>query len=245
VPRFVRIAGCAAICYLGAMVIHLDAHRANIVGTGVFSPLQELTGLAALAVTVAGPLVIRARWPQAGREASWSVSACAAATALVLVPLQLIPVAFIALTLAATSRRSPVRPATLVVGLAGGLVNSLIIYGLPALLNRPWAIIWLVLAAALVCAVLAGAGAAWLVRDDGTAEELWAVRIRQGMFAGITAGTVGGVVPALFILFFAVMMVLGPLAGVLGGRLGGALAAGQLSKRRPDRSVSVGLFVSD
>jgi hypothetical protein len=244
--RFARIAGCATICGLGAILVHLDAHGQNAIGSGGFNPVQEFTGLAALAATVVAPVIVKARWPQAGPEVPWTVAACGAATAMVLVPLQLIAVAYLALILAATSRRSPVRPATLVVGLAGGLISSLIIYALPDLFDGDgWWLVWLVLLAALICTVLAGAGAAWLVRDTGTADELWSARVRQGMFAGITAGAVGGLVPTLFLLIFAVVMVLGPLAGVLGGRFGGALAAGRLRKQRPDRSISVGLFVSD
>lgn len=245
-PRFVRIAGCTAICTLGAMVVHLDAHaKSNGVGNGRFNPVQEIAGLAALAVAVAAPFVIKARWPQAGREVSWSIVACAIAAAIMVVPLQLMPVAYLALIFAATSRRSPVRSGTLVAGLAGGLLNGLIAASMPALLEGPWTLIALVLSVAAVCTILAGAAAAWLVRDPGTADELWAARVRQGMFAGIMAGAVGGLVPTLFLLVFAVMMVLGPLTGALGGRFGGALAAGRLSKHRPDRSVSAGLFVSN
>jgi hypothetical protein len=244
--RFVRIAGCAAICVLGLLLVHNDAQAKGGLGNGRFNPVEEFCGLAVLAAAAIAPFVIRARWPQAGREAYWCVEACAAVTALVLIPLQTIAVGTLALVLAATSRRSPVRPTTLVAGIVGGLPNCLIIYGLFKLAPGPWPFLWLLFLGSLFCTVLAGAGAAWLVRDTGTGEDLRSLRVRQGTYAGITAGIVGGLVPALFIVLFFFMVLIGPLAGVLGGRIGAALAADHRPKRLgSDRSIAVGLFISD
>jgi hypothetical protein len=245
--RFVRIAGCGAICYFGWALVHIDVHaKGGPIGNGGgFNPVEEFSGLAALAVVAAAPFVIRARWPQAGREVYWCVMACAAVTALVLIPLQAIAVGLLALILAATSRRSPVRPSTLLAGIIGGLPNCLIIYVLFQLAPGPWPFLLLLFLGSLLCTMIAGAGAAWLIRDTGQGEDLRSTRVRQGTYAGITAGITGGLVPSLVILIFFFMIVIGPLAGVLGGRVGAALAADHLPNRRPGRSISVGLFVSD
>ena len=245
--RFVRITGCAAVCGIGLVLLHLDAHaKVNVIGTGGFSPVQEFAGLAALAAAVATPFIVSARWRQAEREKTWGVVACAATTALVLVPLQATSVAYVALIMAATSRRSPVRPIALIAGVIGGLANYLAIYEMPNLGENIGLILLIIVLATVACAVLAGASAAWLMTGTGSTEDLRAALVRQGMFAGIAAGAVGGLMLTLFAVFLAFPLVLGPLIGVLGGRFGGALAADHLRKhRRPDRSISVGLFVSD
>ncbi|HEY3908165.1 MAG TPA: hypothetical protein VGM14_29955 [Streptosporangiaceae bacterium] len=246
VTRFTRIAGCAAICGLGLLIVHRDTHTAvSFIGNGTFNPAEEFCGLVALAAAVVVPLIIRARWRQAGREAPWCVAACGVVTALVLIPLQLLPVAYLMLIMAATARRSPVRPATLAAGIIGGLADGLIGRAMQNFPEVPLLIISISLLAALICTMSAGAGAAWMMRETGSEEDLRAAQIRQGMFAGITAGAVGGMASTFFVLFFVFMMVLGPLTGVLGGRSGAGLAADYLPKRRAGRSISAGLFISD
>lgn len=152
---------------------------------------------------------------------------------------------YLALILAATSLRSPVRSTTLVAGVIGGLAYFLSLFATPVLDNG-LLILLLIVVATLLSTMLGGAGAAWLMTGPDSAEDLRAARVRQGMYAGIAAGAIGGLVLALSIAFFGIPMALGPLVGLVGGRVGGALAADHLPKRRgPDRSLSFGLFVSD
>jgi hypothetical protein len=249
--RFMRIAGCGAVCGVGLLIVHLDrSSQGNGLGTGGFSPVQEFAGLAALAAAVVAPYAVRARWPQAEREKTWGVTACAAVTALVLIPLQAIPVAYLMLIMAATSRRSPVRSTTLIAGTIGGLAYFLSLFATP-IVDNGFLILMIIVVPTLLCTTLGGTGAAWLMTSTGTgstggAEDLRAARVRQGMYAGIAAGAIGGLALALSISFFGISMALGPLVGVVGGRLGGALAADHLPKRRSrDRSVSFGLYISD
>ncbi len=246
VARFVRVAGCAALCWLAFIVLRIDAHsKGNIMGSGRFSPVEEFCGLAALAVAGLAPFVIKARWPQAGREVHWCVVACGAVTALALIPLQLIPIAYLALIMAATARRSPVLPMTLTVAAIAGLADGLISTVMRGFPDSAFLFIACSLTAALLCTAGAGAGAAWLMKGTGSDEETRAARIRQGTYAGIAAGTIGGLLCTFTFLFFVFLIVLGPLIGVLGGRVGAALAADYLPKRRTGRSISAGLFISD
>jgi hypothetical protein len=246
VARFVRVTGYAALCWVAFIVLRIDAHaRGNIMGNGRFSPVEEFCGLAALAVAVLAPFVIKARWPQAGREVPWCVAACAAATALALIPLQLIPVGYLALIMAATAQRSPVLPKTLAVAAIGGLADGLISNGMRGFPDSAFLFISCSLTAMLACTAAAGAGAAWLMSGTGSDDELRTTRIRQGTYAGVTAGAIGGLLCTFTFLFFVFLIVLGPLIGVLGGRVGAALAADYLPKRRTDRSISAGLFISD
>ncbi|HET7017462.1 MAG TPA: hypothetical protein VFI65_26305 [Streptosporangiaceae bacterium] len=244
--RFVRIAGCGAVCGVGLLIVNLDLHaNGNGLGTGGFSPAQEFTGLAALAAAVLAPYAVKAKWPNAERDKTWAIAACAATTALVLIPLQAIPVAYLMLIMAATSRRSPVRSTTLIAGTIGGLAYFLSLIATP-IIDNGLLILLLIVAATLLCTMLGGAGAAWLMTGTADADDLRAARVRQGMYAGIAAGAIGGLVLALSVAFFGIPMALGPLVGIAGGRLGAALAADHLPRRRgPDRSLSFGLYVSD
>jgi hypothetical protein len=158
----------------------------------------------------------------------------------------MIPVTYLALTMVATSRQSPVRPRTLAAGAIGGLAYYLAIYPMIYLPDPgPW-ILLPVFGATLLCTMFAGACTAWLMTGPGSADDLRAIRIRQGTYAGIAAGAVGGLALTLFAIVFGFALFLGPFIGVLGGRVGAALAADHLPKRpRQDRSVSIGLFVSD
>jgi hypothetical protein len=71
--RFVRIAGCGAVCGVGLLIVNLDLHsKGNVLGSGGFSPTQEFTGLAALAAALLAPFILRAKWPQSEREKTWA-----------------------------------------------------------------------------------------------------------------------------------------------------------------------------
>ena len=245
--RLVRVAGCAAICGLGVTIVHLDRHVClnGVVGSGKFSWVRESCGLALLIAALAAPLVVKARRPQVEREALWGIVACAAVTAFLMVPLQTLVVGHVALILAATSRRSPIAPATLAVGVIAGLPTALVVCVVPfALGNLFSALLILALVASLI-AGFAGAAAAWLVTGTESPDEVRSARIRQGVLAGATAGAVGGLVPTAIFLILGAMMVMGPLAGIAGGVLGGAIAADRRVKSRPDRSISAGLFISN
>src|SRR5258707_15459417 len=102
--------------------------------------------------------------------------------------------------MAGTARWSPVRPATLVAGIIGGLADGLVGRAMQNGPDFPLLVISISLTAALLCAMSAGASAAWLMRETGSEEDLRAARIRQGMFAGITAGAVGGMTSTFFVM---------------------------------------------
>lgn len=247
VARFVRVAGCAAICGLGVGIVHLDRHAGinGVVGSGKFSWVQETCGLAVLIAGLTAPLIIRARRPQAEREVLWGIVACAAVVAFLLVPLQTLVAGYVAVILAVTSRRSPITPATLAVGVIAGLPTALVVCVVPFVLGNLFSALFILVLVALLIAGFAGAAAAWLVTGIENPDELRAARIRQGILAGATAGAVGGLVPTVIFLILGAMMVLGPLAGIAGGTLGAAIAADRWLKSPPDSSIAAGLFVSN
>jgi hypothetical protein len=110
----------------------------------------------------------------------------------------------LAVTLALTARRAPVAPATLVTGAGAGLVLGAVMYALAPLgLNvaypdRPWlhgsavdpfvALAWILLFGAPLAAG-AIAGRRCYVPDDP--QHAAAVRVRQGLAAGLVSGGVG------------------------------------------------------
>jgi hypothetical protein len=248
IARLVRIAGCAAFCVEGLALLHYDATAGlDTVGTGGFSAAEEFSGLAVLAAAFATPFIVRARWPRADRAKTWGITGGAALLALVLIPLQTSSIAFLALTLAATSRRSPVRPITLVVGLIGGLASFLALY---QLLNLGGFLMLILMTAIVptVCVMIAGAASAWLLTGTDGAADLRAARVGQGMYAGLAAGAVFGVAFTLVSQgdYFSSPLVICLLVGLQAGRTGAAFMASHLHRHpRPDRSASVGLFVSD
>src|SRR5580704_9620693 len=70
-PRLVRVAGCVAICCLGASLVRLDgnAGKGGVLGFGHFSWPQETAGLALLGTAAVMPHVIRTLKPRAGAAA--------------------------------------------------------------------------------------------------------------------------------------------------------------------------------
>jgi hypothetical protein len=242
--RLVRVAGCAAICCLGADLLRVDHHSGiiSVLGSGKINWVQEAIGLTVLIAGVAAPLILKARRPQTEREVLWGIVAGAAATALVIVPIQTLVLGYVAMVFAATSRRSPVSTATLIVGVIAGLPTAGVLCALLFVPGNLLGLLAIATMAALLIAGFAGAAAARLVTGIEDPDELRAARVRQGALAGATAGAVGTLVPTAIFLVFGVMMPVGPLVGIVGGVLGAAIAADrQLKSRR--RPVPAGLIV--
>ena len=246
--RIVRVAGCAAICGLGVQLVRVDSHGGinSVLGSGKFSWVPETCGLAALIAGLAGPLTIRARRPQMGREVLWGIVACAAVVALLIVPVQTL-VGYVAVVLAATSRRSPIAPATLAVGAIAGLPLALVACLLPFALGNLLTALFILAPVASLIAGFAGAAAARLVTGMENPDELRSARIRQGILAGASAGAVGGLVATVVFLITGAMLVLGPVAGLLGGALGGVIAGfgPPALVERLAEPVAAGLFASN
>lgn len=247
--RLVRVAGCAAVCGLGLVVVRMDSHLGpGPHGPGPFSLLREIVALAALAVALAALAVVKARRPDAEVSKLWGLAAMAGAIIFVAVPLQTLAIIYAAGILAATSRRSPVMTASLAVGtlagLAAGMVTTLAVYALLTPTDRYVDLqLLVVLATTFLLAALAGAAAAWLLSGTGDPQELRMARGRQGMLAGTVAGAVCGLVLTNFIVVAVFMLVAGPLLGVAGGAAGGIAAADHPPRSLPVRSWAAGLFV--
>jgi hypothetical protein len=82
VTRFVRVAGCAAICAMGLSLIHLDRHAGinGVLGSGKFNWLREVGGLVVLVGAVAAPLFISARQRRTQRQEIGALAADPAST---------------------------------------------------------------------------------------------------------------------------------------------------------------------
>jgi hypothetical protein len=247
-PRLVRVAGCVAICCLGASLVRLDgnAGKGGVLGFGHFSWPQETAGLALLGTAAVMPHVIRTLKPRAGAAAVWGAAGVAAAVAFAVVPLQVLTVLYVAGILAVTSRRSPASAATLAIGTIAGLAAAMIIYGvLTSRVGLGLAGFLTVSALAfLVTAASAGFAAAWLLPGIEDSQELRARRARQGLLAGAIAGAAGGLLITAAFMGLGFMMVLGPLAGAGGGAIGGAVAARYPRMLLPGGSSAAGAIVS-
>ena len=250
VARLVRLAGCAAVCGLGVVVVRMDSHLgAGPHGPGPFSLPREIAAVVLLGVALAVRAVGKARWPDVEASAPWALPAIAGLFIFMAVPLQALTVVYVAGILAATSRRSPAANASLaagaIAGLAAGLAAALAVYELNTPDDRYVGPLVLgMLALTFGLAALAGVAAAWLLSGTGDPQELREARIRQGLLAGSVAGAACGLLLTNFFVVAVFMMVIGPLVGAAGGALGGAVAADHPRSPRPARSWSVGLFVS-
>jgi len=250
--RLVRVAGCAAVCGLGAAIVRMDRYiHGGPHGPAPFSLSREIIAAVSVGVVLTALRVVRARWPQLEAGILWAFAAMAGAVLLGVVPAQGIAIVYVAGILAATSRRSPATSASLaagaLTGLPAGLAQALAIYGLTTPDDRYVDLLLLiVMASTFLFAVPAGVAAAWLRsgnEDNEDPVELREARIRQGLLAGTASGAVAGLVLTDFVAIAVFMMVLGPLLGAAGGALGGAVAADHPRKPRPARSWAAGLFV--
>jgi len=247
--RLVRVAGCAAVCGLGLVVVRMDSHLGpGPHGPGPFSLLREIVALAALGVALAALAVVKARRADTEVSKLWGLAAMAGAVMFVAVPLQTLAIIYAAGILAATSRRSPVVTASLAVGtlagLAAGLATLLAVYELNTPTDRYVDLMFLlVVTTTFLLAAVAGAAAAWLLSGTGDPQELRMARDTQGMLAGTVAGAVCGLVLTNFIVVAVFMLVGGPLLGVAGGAAGGIAAADHPLRSLPVRSWAAGLFV--
>jgi len=247
--RLVRVAGCAAVCGLGAAIVRMDRYiHGGPHGPAPFSLSREIIAAVSVGVVLTALRVVRARWPQLEAGILWAFAAMAGAVLIGVVPAQGIAIVYVAGILAATSRRSPATSASLaagaMTGLAAGLTAALVVYELNTPDDRYIDLMLLVvLVTILLSGTLAGAAASWLRPGTGDPAEPREARIRPGLLAGAVSGAAAGLVLTDFVPIAVFMMVLGPLVGVAGGALGGAVAADHPRKPRPARSWAAGLFV--
>jgi hypothetical protein len=225
VTRYVRIAGCAAICAMGLGLVHADRHAGiNGVGTGHFSWLRETAGLVFLVATVAVPLMLKARRHAIGAEAYWMIALLTGSVACILLPVQAFVAGTAALLFAATSRRAAVTAATWTAALIAGLPTAVAACVLPFALGNLFGAIFLVALVAALSGGCAGAVSARLVPETGDPDVLRAPRIRQGALTGALAGAIGGLASAAFSLILGEMIIVGLMAGFGGGVLGALIA---------------------
>jgi hypothetical protein len=247
--RLVRVTGCAGACGLGVAIVRMDRYiHGGPHGPAPFSLSREIIAAVLLSTGLVALGVVRARWPQLDAGTLWAFAGMSSTLLLALVPAQAIAVAYVAVILAATSRRSPVANASLaagaMTGLAAGLTAALAVYELNTQDDRYVDLILLLLfVTTILSGALAGAAASWLRPGTGDAKELREARIRQGLLAGTASGAVAGLVLTNFVAIAVFMMVLGPMLGAVGGALGGMVAADHPRRPRPVRSWAAGLFV--
>jgi len=240
--RLVRVAGCAAMCGLGVVVVRMDTRLTHGAGVGPFSMLREIVGVVLFGALLATP-IIKARWPQAETEALWAYAGTAGLLLLIALPLQVLAIGYVALILAVTSRRSPVASLSLAVGSIVGVAAGLGIYELVNFTGDLGSVLFFIVVAIMFLAgVPAGLAAAWLPRDTEGPREREA-RIRQAMLAGAVAGAVTGVLLRLIFVLAVFLMIVGPVAGAMAGVVGGVIAADRPRASRPGRSWAAGLFV--
>jgi hypothetical protein len=242
VARFARIGGCAAICSMGLAIVHVDSHAGinGVVGSGQFSWLREIVGLAVLIAAIAAPPVLRARRPRTAPEESWVIVAIAAIAALLIVPIQAFAVGTAAVILAATSRRSPVTTATWTTGLIASLPIALAACVLPFSMGNLYNAMFVVALVAAAAGTCAGMAASRLVTGAGSPDELRARRISQGALAGAIAGATGGLAATAFSPILGEMLIAGLLAGAAGGSAGASIVA-----HRRARSITAAPVASD
>jgi hypothetical protein len=240
VARLVRVAGCAAMCGLGVSVVRMDSHLQHGANVGPFSVPREIVGLLPLGIALAALPRMRSRWSTLDTSTLWTFAAIGAGIMLVLLPVQLLSVGYVAAILAATSRRSAVTPASLGAGAVTGYAIWAVV---TAFGNDDPGIVLVVVAMACLLAVPAGLMAAWVLPDAGDPQQLRAARIRQGSLAGAVAGAACGLVLTYFSVVAVFMMLVGPLAGALTGAAAGVIAARYPLRPRIDGSRAAGLFI--
>jgi hypothetical protein len=247
--RLVRVAGCAAVCGLGAAIVRMDRYiHGGPHGPAPFSLSREIAAAVILGAGLVALRVVRARWPQVDAYALWISAGMTGVIVLGLLPAQGIAIFYLAAILAATSRRSLVASGPLaagvMTGLPAGLAQALAIYGLNTPDDRYVSLLIVIMTAiTFLFAVPAGVAAAWLRSGNEDPAELREARIRQGLLAGSVSGAAAGLVLTDLVPITVFMMVLGPLLGAAGGAFGGAVAAYHPRKPRPARSWAAGLFV--
>jgi hypothetical protein len=244
--RLIRVAGCAAVCGLGAVVVRMDSHLGlGPHGPGPFSLPREIAALALLGAGLAALAVGKARWP--GDQGLWILPGFAGLILFAVVPVQALAIVYVAGILAATSRRSPVTTVSLAIGAITGLALGLAI-GLAVdadSSDRYTSLLVLgMFAMTFLLPALAGVAAAWRLSGIEDPQELRAAQTLQGVFAGSVAGAACGLLATNLSVGAVSMMILGPLLGAAAGGIGGAVAAEHPRRSRPDRSRSAGLFVT-
>lgn len=246
IAMLVRVAGCAAMCGLGLLVVRMDSHLGPGADVGPFSLLAEIVGLLpplGLALAAALPRT-RSRLATADTSTRWTFAAVAGGTMLAILPLQTLSIGYVAAILHATSRRSSVTSVSLFAGTFIGLASGFAIWAVvTAWGNDDQGLIPIVAAMACLLAAPAGLMAGWALLDTGDPEELRLARICQGALAGAVAGAVCGIVLTYFWVVAVFMMLVGPVAGALSGAAAGALAAQYPIRPRIDGSWAGGLFV--
>jgi tetrahydromethanopterin S-methyltransferase subunit G len=244
--RVVRLGGCAAICGLGMAVVRFDSYLSpGPHGPGPFSPVREIAGLVLLGGGAAALSAVKVKRPDMPGDEMAFLAVAVGAVVLVILPLQMLAIAYAAGILAVTSRRSPVPAASLAAGTLTGLVAGLVICAvMPALRDLDQLYPAFLIMAVMVSLLLtpAGVAAAWSLPGTGDPQELRAARIRQGRLAGVIAGAVCGVLLTVLFPLAVFVMVIGPLFGALFGAFGGAVAADHPRRPRPDGSWAGGLF---
>jgi len=247
VARLVRLAGCAAMCGLGVVVVRMDSHLQHGANVGPFSVPREIIGLlpigAALAAAALPPA--RSRLKTLDTSALLAFAAIGGVITLAILPLQALSIGYVAAILYASSRRSAVTTVSLFAGTCIGVASGFAIWAVVTAWggNDGQGIVLIVAAMAGLLAVPAGLMAAWAVPDAGDPEDLRVARLRQGSLAGAVAGAVCGLVLTYFSVVAVFMMLVGPIAGALAGAAAGALAAQHPIRPRIDGSRAAGLFV--
>jgi hypothetical protein len=239
ITRLIRVAGCAAVCGLGVSIVLNDRHaRINgVLGYGKFSWLHELAGIALLAIAVAGPAVMKRRWPASEESARWAVGILAGAVAFALLPVQLLATCAAALVLAGTSRRSPAPPVILALGTCVGAATGLIMWWLATILGELGGAWFLLMPmAALLAGFPAGLASGWLASGDREPQQRREARIRQGQLGGAVVGAACGLTLTVIFIGIGFMLVIGPLAGLAGGAAGAAIVADHPRRLRSARS---------
>ena len=246
VARLVRLAGCAAMCGLGVIVVRMDSHLQHGASAGPFSVPREIIGLllaAGAALAVALPPA-RSRLRTLDTSTLWALAAISALIMLAVLPLQALSIGYVAVILSVTSRRSAVTTMSLFAGTCAGLASGFAIWAvLTAWGDGGQGVVLIVAAMTALLAVPAGLVAAWAVPDAADREYLRVTRMRQGSLAGAVAGGVCGLVLTYFSVVAVFMMLVGPMLGAAAGVAAGALAAQYPIRPRLDDSWAAGLFV--